>query len=276
MLLPDEIKYIEKEIKKTISSISHEHFQYIMNSSFSGYEEEHQGWTNYRLRTRLRDLYYLILTYLEAKGMPLLLQTYREKFSKVIEDDGLILESEMAHPEGDHELKLIIGFKQFLDPFKYFDYNQSKEDETKKLISILKNSGFIIKNTKSKVANEADIYNEVKWVIGLYYPTCRRKNKSSFIQEFKTYNPDILIPELKTAIEFKYIKNKTDNFDNFIDQIKVDSANYTDDYRYEKFIAVFYISDIGLATPESIEVAWKAKKIPNNWELVITGDNITK
>jgi len=276
MLLHDEIKYIEDEIKKTISSISHEYFQYIMNDYSSDYEEEYPGWTNSWLRMRLRDLYYMILTYLEAKGMPLLLQSFKDRFSKIIDNDTLILESEMTHPEGEHELKFIIGFKQFLDPFKSFDYKQSKEDETKKLISILKNSGFILKKTKPNFVNEADIYNEIKWVIGLYYPTCRRKNKSSFIQEFKTYNPDILIPELKTAIEFKYIKDKTDNIDNFIDQIKVDSANYTDDYRYDKFIAVFYIGDVGLATPESIEVAWKAKKIPSNWELVITGENIKK
>ena len=271
MLSKEEIKYIEVEKKKTISSINHEHFQLIM-----GEDEEYPGWTKDWITIRLRDLYYMILTYLEAKGMPFLLQTFISKFSSTIFDDKLIFDTEIVHPDLEPELKLIHGFEQFLDTFKTFDYKQSKEDETNKLVSILKNTGFILKNINSKFTNEADIYKEIKWVLGLYYPTCRRKNKSSFIQEFKSYNPDILIPELKTAIEYKYINGKADNIDDFIDQIKIDSANYTSDYRYDNFIAVFYISDIGVATPESIEVAWKAKNIPNNWQLVVSGNSITK
>ena len=119
------------------------------------------------------------------------------------------------------------------------------------------------------------IYKQVKWVLGLYYPSCRLRNKASFIQEFKAYNPDLLIPELKTAIEYKYVKSATDNIDEFIDQIRIDVANYTDDYRYENFIAVIYIQNTSVATPESIEVAWKAKKFPNNWELVIVNGSPT-
>ena len=72
------------------------------------------------------------------------------------------------------------------------------------------------------------------------------------------------------------MKNKSNNLDEFIDQVRVDATNYTDDYRYENFIAVIYIENTSVATPESIEVAWKAKKFPNNWELIIVNGSPTK
>ncbi len=273
----DEIKYISEQIKKTISSIEHNHFQWIMRHEYATRpeEEEYPGWTESWLITRTKDLFYLILAYLEAKSMTHLLTSFKEKFSIIIDNDKELLKAELTHPEGEPELVVITEFRQFLDPFKFFDYRQTREDETKKLTSILKNTDFILKNCNAEVNNEADIYKQVKWVLGLYYPTCRQRNKASFIQEFKSYHPDILIPELKTAIEYKYIKNISDNIDEFIDQIRVDAANYTDDYRYESFVAVMYIQNTSIATPESIEETWKAKKFPNNWELVIVNGSPT-
>jgi hypothetical protein len=277
-LKPDEIKYVAEQIKKTISSIEHTHFQWTMGDNYEYNKEEYEypGWTEKWIRIRIRDLYHLILAYLEMREMPKFLETFKNKFQVIIEDDKIISEAKIFHPEGEPELIIINQFKQFLDPFKFFDYQQSREDETIKLISILKNTDFILKNSNAEVIGEADIYKQIKWVLGLYYPSCRLRNKASFIQEFKSYNPDILIPELKTAIEYKYIKSKSDNLDEFIDQIRIDASNYTDDYRYENFIAVIYIENASVATPENIEVAWKSKKFPNNWELVVVNGSPTK
>jgi hypothetical protein len=271
MLTTDELKYIEMQIKKTISSIEQTHFQFIAGEE---YKEKYPGWTESWLKTRLKDLYLLIFTYLEGKEMLQLSQTFKAKYEIAIETGTYSLAAELTHPEGEPELILLVGFKQFLEPFKFFDYRQVKEDETIKLTSILRNTGFILKNMKAKIVHEADIYKQVKWVLGLYYPTVRRGNKASFIKEFKSYNPDILIPELKTAIEYKYIDNPLDNIDDFLDQLKGDSTNYVEDHRYDTFYAVIYIEDISIATPESIEVAWKAKNFPNNWSLVLSGHTI--
>jgi hypothetical protein len=276
MLQPDEIKYIEKELKTTIKSIKHSHFQYMMRSQNDYEQEEYPGWTQSWLKTRIRDLYHLMLAYLEAKQLPNFLDTFKATFKDKINDDDFILSEELTNPEGEPELAIITRFKQFLDVFKTFDYRQTREDENIKLLSILKNTDFILKNCNSDIINEADIYKQVKWVLGLFYPSCRKLNKASFIQEFKVYNPDILIPELKIAIEYKYISGKDDNIDEFIDQIRNDATNYVDDNRYEHFIAVIYFEDTSIATPESIEISWKAKRFPNNWELVIVSGSPNK
>lgn len=271
MLKPDEIKYIEEQIKKTISSIESAHFQFVMGDEDN---EDYPGWTTSWLKTRLKDLYFLILAYIEGRGMLCFLQTFKSVYEPFITSGTDLLKDGIVHPEGEPELNLIVGYKQFLEPFKFFDYSQVKEDEAIKLSSVLRNTGFILKNVNVKIRNEADIYKQIKWVLGLYYPSTRLRNKASFIKEFKCYNPDILIPELKTAIEYKYIDSPSDNIDEFLDQIKIDATNYVDDYRYDTFYAVIYIEDISIATPESIEVAWKAKRFPANWNLVLSGHTI--
>lgn len=270
MLKDDEIKYIEAEIKKTISSLENTFYHEFLQYEFGQEEEEYPGYTKEWIKYRLKDLYYLIKAYLEIKGIIIYLQDFHQKFDAFIHDDNSdLLKSETYHPEGEQELKIIADFKRFLHPFKVFDYRQKKEEETIKLTSILKHTDYILKNIKAKIITEADIYKQVKWVLGLYYPKCRLLNKASFIQEFKTYNPDILIPELKTAIEYKYVRDATDNIDEYIDQIRADATNYTDDHRYENFIAVLYVKNTATATHDAIQVSWDQKKFPKNWGLVI-------
>lgn len=272
MFQTKEIEKIEKNIRKTLTSIESEHFNIMMGDSHGGFEEDYPGWTKSWIEMRLKDLYILIQSYLEIRQMPLLLQNFKHELAKKFE--GNIFDSELTNPEGEPDLIITQLFRRYLEPFAFFDYSKIKVDENLKLFSILQNTGYIIKNLKKPIRNESDIYKQVKWILDLYYPSCRRKNKASFIQEFKTYNPDILIPELKTAIEYKYLDGTSDNIDEFIDQIKVDATNYVNDYRYENFYAVIYIEDISIATPDSIEVAWKSKQFPNNWNLVLSGHTI--
>lgn len=274
MYKSDEVKFVEEKIKKLISSTSREFYQMTMRSPYPD-EDDESGWTDAWIKSNLIDLYYCICAYIELHEMPNLLLTFQELYKDKIIRSLDLLDSELTHPDGEFELKLITGYNRFLNTFKNFDHATEQEEEFSKLLGVLRNTGFIIRNTQSTIVGEADIYKQVRWILGLYYPSCRTKGKAAFIKQFKNYNPDILIPELKTAIEYKYLKKKSKTVDEFIDEIKIDSVGYTGDYNYENFVAVFYISDAGLATPESIRLAWKAKDIPHNWTLIITGEHIS-
>ena len=274
---PTEIKYLAEQIKKTISAVDHNHFQMIMNVSEPGEREEYPGWQESWIKSRIKDLYYLILAYLEAKNMVHFLETFKTKFQPIMADDKKIMEDSFYDPEaGVPELNIIYDFKQFLDVFQTFDYQQTREDELVRLKKILRDTDHILKNSNADIYNETDIYKQVKWVLGMYYPSCRGLNKASFIAAFKSYHPDILIPELKVAIEYKYIKDKTDNIDEFIDQIRSDATNYTGDSRYENFIAVIYLENTSITREDSIQEAWKAKKFPKEWNLVVAPGSPTK
>ncbi len=266
----NELKYLEEKITKLISAIEREHFQFVMTENYEpGYKEEFPGWTEAWLKEQIIRLYTFITAYLEIKQMNVMLHSFKEKFESQINRRENLLKTELNHPEGEAELIVVTEFKRILEAYKDFGIIEDHVDETKRLKSILRNTCYILKKIDRPIDNEADIYNEIKWILGLYFPTARSKAKASFIQQFKTYNPDILIPEIKTAIEYKYIRTKKDNVDEYLDQIKVDSQNYVDDLRFENFIAVVYIADPSLATPEHIEQAWKAKQIPINWTLIV-------
>ncbi|MGJ1291277.1 MULTISPECIES: hypothetical protein [Sphingobacterium] len=270
ILEKEEINYLSEKIKNRLNIIEQTHYNHFKQQELEeDYVEDYPGWTTEWLKKSIQELYVMISAYLEAKQMPILLNNFQKKFLDSITNDKKILLSGILHPEGDDELIITNEFRSFLSPFKYFDHMRINEENVVKLTSILKNTDFIIKNCNIEVVREADIYNQVKWVLGLYYPTCRLKNKASFIQEFKTYEPDILIPELKTAIEYKFISKASDNIDNFIDQVRTDANNYVGDRSYENFIAVIYLEDSSLATTKQIQTSWNSKNFPLNWELVV-------
>ena len=89
-------------------------------------------------------------------------------------------------------------------------------------------------------------------------------NKSRFISDFKNYEPDLLIPELRTAIEYKYIKEERD-IATHIDQVKTDADNYTGDPEYDNFYAAFYISSQKIVAEKSILATWGNKRFTKNW-----------
>jgi hypothetical protein len=102
----------------------------------------------------------------------------------------------------------------------------------------------------------------------MFYPKVKKAPKADFQGFFKHYEPDILIPELRTAVEYKYARDKK-TLDDYLDEVKVDANNYKSDWRYENFVAVLCIDDPKISTEANIGQAWKDKKFPKNWDLVV-------
>jgi hypothetical protein len=273
MLQETEIDYLSQEIKRAISDIEatfgHEYWRYQQGNE----QEEYPGYTRDWIKTRIRDLYYNIRVYFEIKGLIVHLNSFITEFdSLVLSQKDDLLKTGQTHPESEGELKIIIDFKRFLDPFKAFDYREQKGEVYIKVHSILKHTDHILKKMKFEFTpktGEASIYENVKWVLGLFFPKTKLNRSASFNQTFQRYNPDILIPEIKTAIEYKYVKDRRLNLDTYLDQIRIDAANYTEDSRYDNFIAVLYIKDSGIATEDNIRAAWVQKRFPKNWSLVV-------
>jgi len=271
MLSNEELRYIEEQIKRALSTVEHVHYQHMKGTQM---KEQYPGQNNVWFKTRLNDLYLLVLAYIEGREMFHLLKIFRSNFEQAMQDDEQLLALKPGKTDEEAELTVLLGFKQFLKPFKCFDYKYVKEEETKKLSSILRNTGFILKNMQSEIINESDIYNQIRWMLGLYYPSTMRKNTTSFNEPFKLYNPDILIPELNAAIEYKYIDGTAENIDQFLSDLRADACNCMDANRYSNFYAVLYIENVTIATPENIEVAWRSKRFPDNWNLILSGSSM--
>lgn len=137
-----------------------------------------------------------------------------------------------------------------------FDLNR------KHLETILKNTEYIINQLNLKPKSEASVYNAVKHVIfSIFF---KSKNAgSNFLKISKEFKPDILVPEAKSAVEYKYAKDET-KLKATIEQIAADAKGYTGDSEYEYFYAVFYVTKDFWGENRFYE-AWKEFNFPENW-----------
>ncbi|EPU1022796.1 hypothetical protein ACVUNK_004389, partial [Escherichia coli] len=84
-----------------------------------------------------------------------------------------------------------------------------------------------------------------------------------FLKSFKEYKPDILIPELFTAVEYKYASTE-EKLKSTIEQIAADVKGYTGDNDYNIFYAVFYVTTDFWGLEKFMNV-WNENKFPQNW-----------
>lgn len=94
--------------------------------------------------------------------------------------------------------------------------------------------------------------------------TGAKSPRSSFIKSFKEYKPDILIPELHAAVEYKYA-NSAEKLKSTIDQICADVTGYTGDSDYRIFYAVFYVTQ-DFWGQEMFARVWSEMNFPKNWK----------
>lgn len=112
----NEIKHLEEQIKRTLSYISNI-FHEISLREEVGYEEsdeKYPGVNKQLLSLRIRDLYYLILAYLEVKEMFLFRELFKEKFETRITVDDELQKTICYYPDEQPELLIIQDFEQFL------------------------------------------------------------------------------------------------------------------------------------------------------------------
>lgn len=154
---------------------------------------------------------------------------------------------------------------QFISVFPAFKLD-SRQDERffgiKFLRRVLDNTATIISKSGKTPTSEVQVYKAVKNVLEAIFPTSK-SGKSNFLQTAKEYKPDILTPELKAAVEYKYAKTE-DKLKLTIEQIAADVKGYTGDNDYKIFFAVFYVTEDFWGS-QKFEEVWAEQKFPENW-----------
>lgn len=268
----DEIKYLERLILKLQDSIESSFLDHYFREGDDDYPAEHSEYIENVLAKNIFLLYQHICLYFEIKDLKEYLVMFNETVKARIFNRKEILHNGYLASSSDDDdpvIYVVDSMTDFLLPFEFFRQSAiEKESSTQleKLTQLLKSTNVILNKTKTSVTNEASIYNQVKWVLDLYYPSIS-KPSSSFISHFKEYRADILIPAIYTAIEFKLISKKG-NIDNYLDQIIVDANSYKGDEKYKRFVAVLCLKN-AIANEAHIREAWKGKGFPRNWEYVV-------
>jgi hypothetical protein len=269
----NEINYLVNEIKHLLRKLESTFWDTTVAPSEGMYDSN--DYCHYELSDRktwlyygTKILYYNICVFLELKNLPLYQKMFVEKFSNTIENESVTVKSRAPlYSESEPTMIILDDFREFLSSFSEFDYNALRKNKTNKLRLILENTIPIIANTKTKITNETSIYRPVKWFVEIVYPSARGLNKARFIKKFKTYHPDILIPEISSAVEYKYIK-RGENIDKYIDELKIDADNYTEDIDYKYFYAVVVFEDKSELNPEAFKNGIREKDFPKTWSII--------
>jgi uncharacterized protein YfbU (UPF0304 family) len=211
-------------------------------------------------------LYISIVYYLDSKDLDQYLKLFLSEFGENPNEPNHRDSFGYDHYWSDEYYSdFLFKIRKFLSVFEFFE---SSTDYYKRLSGIqyleriLRNTASIIHKAKKNPSSETKVYKAVQNIIEAVFPTSMSP-RSNFFKTAKEYKPDILIPELKVAIEYKYSKTE-EKLKTTIEQIAADVKGYTGDKDYKLFYAVFFVTEDfwGL---ERFEEVWKEQNFPKNW-----------
>ena len=198
-----------------------------------------------------------------------------------------------SYDDGDYATSsLITTYRNLLSIFPGFlDTNTEilKRSGLIYLEHILESTHIIINKLEKKPKSEVEVYNAVKIVCEATFAnaeflhfnmlTPTEQNTFQFTAHFtpsfqtqvKCYKPDILIPSLNCAIEYKYAESET-SLIKTIEDILIDVKGYSNNFHYRIFYAVFYVK-IGIWSRQRFNQVWTEKGFPENWKgIMVEGE----
>ncbi len=123
------------------------------------------------------------------------------------QSEKTILSSGMQDFDGEVYSKILVEISDYLNAFEFFSENGLeyllKRAGITFLENILENTAVIINDLNLTPTSEVQVYNSVKVVCKAAFPTAIYPT-TPFISIAQEYKPDILIPFLNCAIEYKY------------------------------------------------------------------------
>ncbi|MCA1381457.1 hypothetical protein [Bradyrhizobium sp. BRP23] len=136
------------------------------------------------------------------------------------------------------------------------------------LRTLLGNTAKVIERAAEKPDREAAVRNAILEILKLAFSDARKE--TTIAKSFKTYQPDIGIPSLLAAVEYKYLRSRED-MKSYIDEVCADVLGYGGHLDWRNFYAVFYQKG-PFYTQDEVEAIFREMQIPSNWiPIVLNG-----
>lgn len=141
------------------------------------------------------------------------------------------------------------------------------------LETVLGNTAKIIANFNLEPASEKDVRNAVRTVLETCFPGVVRE--IPIPKSLKTYKPDIGVPSLMAATEYKFVDSSSEA-KSVLDGIYADMHGYTGHPDWRTFYAVIYMTD-AFYTQADLDHEWQLVKASHSWKpIVINGRGARK
>ncbi|THF52933.1 hypothetical protein E6C50_01625 [Flavobacterium supellecticarium] len=267
--------YIKHKIKESIVELKSIFLKIHSREDLLKYQKEKNiGYAEIEIIAMLKfdfawgakKLYKQICFFLENQRMLEYLHQFKESLELFYVNDHSILKGAKSAHTGEILSLLLIEIEDFLNVFEYYGENEIeyllKRTGIIYLETILNNSAMIINDLNRNPKTETEVYNVIKIVCKSIFPEANYPT-TTFNKIAKEYKPDILIPYLNCAIEYKYAESEQ-KLKETIDQIFVDVHGYSDNSTYKIFYAVFYVKT-DIWGRKKFEKVWQEKGFPKNW-----------
>jgi|SRR5690554_113656 len=272
--MKDEKKYRESKIEEILWSMSSDFHELAFMWEFTPDENKNEYEYLYKeedikssFKQKSKTVYKIIIAYFEDLKLDAYLTGFKAEIDEIILKEKNLFEALINNDDGEQYSATVNKLWNYLAPFEFSQQSYIdkllKSNSTTYLERILRNTQVIINKTNSTPNSETQVYNTVKYVVHSVFPSSLNPT-SGFFKSFKNYNPDILIPEIHVAIEYKYADSET-KLKAQIDQVVADTKGYTGDTNYELFYAVFYVTDDFWGI-DKFENVWKEMEFPKNWK----------
>lgn len=263
-----DMKHLAEKIKELMAAFSRSHYEYMMFEEygmpdFSKLSEEERLDYEMDEQERKDSLIYmakklrpLVQAYIEAKHLPDYYNSFLTEITPFYEKERMLRGTE------DMDSELIFAYRKFLNAFDDFSITGAHK-EFEILENILNSTATLLADFDIQPKSEPEVYKPMINICKTAFPD----NKScsfKFQKTAKCYNPDILIPSLERAIEFKYVKDEKE-LNRTMDEILADVEGYKGNPSYSVFYSVFYAVG-SFCSPQRFNCMWEEKHFPDNWK----------
>lgn len=268
-----KLTYLETKISKLLNEMSSTYTDIALREQFNTEDQEDFEFeieTDSRkeyFKELAKSVYKLCYAYMESKQLNGYLSMFINEVEPYLKDPKKTFSNSYHEESGDVYSNLISLYWSYLSAFSAFG-ETDHESLLKRtgiiyLQNILDSTAVILRELNITPTRESEVYKNVKLVCKATFPSSIFPSES-FQKLAKCYIPDILIPSLNCAIEYKYAEDET-KLINTIDEILIDVKGYENNDVYKIFFAVFYVK-AGIWTRKRFEEVWKEKDFPENWK----------
>ncbi|MEJ8858652.1 hypothetical protein WKW79_29045 [Variovorax robiniae] len=224
----------------------------------------------------LEKLYFASVCFLDAHQLPGYRDLFLATFGVPFDAEGAAKKHREAawvpYESDPPNNEFLSRLSRFLAPFD-LEVEQKPIEEAEQrnqvgremLERILRNTASALYRLGVVPASEPDVYKAVKKFIDPVFPSAIDAS-SGFYSTLKTYKPDILVPEIYTAIEYKFADSE-EKLKSFFGEIAEDVKGYKGDDKYRWFYAVVYATTDFIGA-ERFQKSWEDHDFPPHWQAI--------
>lgn len=268
---PTQKEFVEDRILKKLSRLSDLFRKFCMLQEISNPDDIDDAQEIAEFQDSFfresKDLERAVSMYLEEIGHLGALSDFKAFTKTCFDNANILLEESNNYDSEDHISVFVTEVYNFLAPYEFTQRAYTdllfQNKGLEYLDRILRNTQVIIEHEQKKPKSEPQVYNAVKFYLTTVIPSAKEPT-AVFKKQFNSYAPDIVLPELASAVEYKFVKSSK-AIASIMSGILSDTLSYTGNIEYRFFYAVFYLTGAFISIDE-LEQLWSSYNIPVNWQ----------